>query len=76
MGVKPGEGGQSLIPETINKIAELKRSRDDYNHHYVINFDGGVNEETRPLLDGLDMIVSGSYVCMSDNYQEKIDKLK
>ena len=29
--------------------------------------------ETRKLMDGLDVIVSGSYVCMSDNYQEKID---
>ena len=47
-----------------------------YNYHYQISFDGGVNENTRKLLDDLDIIVSGSYICMSDNYQEKINTLR
>lgn len=76
MGVVPGYGGQSLIPSTIDKIHELIKLRDEYNYHYQISFDGGVNGETRKLLDGLDIIVSGSYVCMSDDYQNTIDTLK
>ena len=76
MGVYPGEGGQKLIPETTNKINELIMLRDKYNLSFEIEFDGGVNGETRSLLDGLDTIVSGSYVCTSDNYQEKINELR
>lgn len=76
MGVVPGAGGQSLIPSTVDKIRALNYIRDMYNYHYQIAFDGGVNGETRKLLDGLDIIISGSYVCMSDDYQATIDTLK
>lgn len=76
MGIIPGAGGQKMIPETVDKIRVLKYLRDNYNYHYQISFDGGVNETTRPLLDDLDIIVSGSYVCMSDDYQSKIDSLR
>lgn len=76
MGVNPGVGGQKLIMDTTNKIKELDKIRSEYQYHYEISFDGGVNDETRKYLDGLDIIISGSFVCMSDNYQEKIDKLK
>ena len=76
MGVVPGAGGQSLIPETIDKVRALHYIRDMYNYHYQIAFDGGVNGETRKLLDDLDIIISGSYVCMSDDYQATIDTLK
>lgn len=76
MGVNPGYGGQELIPECVDKIKELIDMRDNYNYHYLISLDGGVNGETRKLLDGLDIIVSGSFVCMSDDYQTKINELK
>ena len=76
MGVVPGAGGQSLIPSTVDKIRALNYIRDMYNYHYQIAFDGGVNGETRKLLDDLDIIISGSYVCMSDDYQATIDTLK
>lgn len=76
MGVTPGAGGQKLIPETVNKINELRVLREYNNYSYSISLDGGVNEETIKYLSGLDIVVSGSYVCMSDNYQEKIDTLR
>lgn len=76
MGVVPGAGGQLLIPETVDKIRALKYIREMYNYHYQLSFDGGVNGETRKLLDDLDIIVSGSYVCMSDDYQSTINTLK
>ena len=43
---------------------------------FEIEFDGGVNNETRKYLDGLDTIVSGSYVCLSDNISEAIEGLR
>ena len=76
MGVHPGAGGQKLITSTIDKIKGLSKLRSMINYKYLLSFDGGVNDSTRPLLDGLDIIVSGSYVCMSDNYQEKITSLR
>ena len=76
MGVNPGYGGQELIPECVDKIKELIDMRDSYNYHYLISLDGGVNGENIKLLDGIDIIVSGSFVCMSDDYQTKINELK
>lgn len=78
MSVTPGEGGQEFIPESIDKILKLQELKEKNNYNFVINIDGGVNEETIKLISNtkIDMIVSGSYICMSDNYQEKIDKLK
>lgn len=76
MGVEPGRGGQKLIPSTIDKIDELRKLRKKNNYSYKISLDGGVNEETRKLMAGLDVIVSGSYVCCSDNFQERIDSLR
>ena len=76
MGVTPGLGGQKLIKETVDKAFVLKGLRSKFNYHYEIGLDGGVNLETRPLLNDCDYLISGSYVCMSDNYQEKIDSLR
>lgn len=76
MGVTPGAGGQSLIPETIAKISKLKELRTLNNYHYELSLDGGVNSKTRPLLDELDTIIAGSYVAMSDNFQEAINTLR
>ncbi len=76
MGVVPGEGGQEIIPSTISKIDELIELRNKYNLSFEIEFDGGVNKNTRNYLGKLDIIVSGSYVCLSDNMQESIDSLR
>ena len=76
MGVTPGAGGQKLIINTLEKIKELVILRDRFDLDFEIEFDGGVNGETRQYLDGLDTIVSGSYVCSADNYQERINEIR
>lgn len=76
MGVNPGLGGQNLIMETVEKISILNKLRKDNNYHYQIAFDGGVNEKTIKFLNGLDVIISGSYICMKDDYQEIIDLIR
>lgn len=76
MGVNPGYGGQSLILSTVNKIDELKKLRNDNGYHYQISLDGGVNLETRKMLDDLDIVVAGSYICESIDYQKQIDTLR
>ncbi len=76
MGVHPGQGGQKLIPETVLKIIKLQQIKKDRNLDFDICIDGGVNEETRKLVAPADVIVLGSAICMSDDYQKTLNKLR
>lgn len=78
MGVYPGKGGQKFIPTILSKIKQLRLLKQENNYKYLISVDGGVNAESAQLIKeaGADMIVSGSYITMSDDYQSKINKLK
>ena len=73
MSVYPGQGGQSFIEQSVNKINELKAIGKKY--HYLINVDGGINNETIKKVNS-DMAVSGSYVVSSSDYNERIALLK
>jgi len=48
MSVQPGFGGQKFNPVAVDKIAELKRRRDSEGHDFLINVDGGINDQTGP----------------------------
>lgn len=76
MGIIPGYGGQKMIPETVLKIHELKSIREEEGYHYLISFDGGINKDTRHLLDELDIMAVGSFITMSDDFQEAINTLR
>lgn len=76
MTVEPGLGGQSFIPEMIIKTTHLKHLREKHNYNYLIAVDGGINEETKDYVSDADVLSSGSFVCMSDDFQKQIDKLK
>ena len=67
MSVNPGFGGQTFIPDSLNKIATLNQWRQEQNLSYVIEVDGGVNEETARLCEeaGADVVVAGSAVFLS-----------
>lgn len=75
MSVEPGQGGQSFKEEVIEKIKRLKESAPD---DLMISVDGGVNNKTISLCKyaGCDMVVSGSYITNSDDYNEKINELR
>ena len=62
MTVNPGFGGQKLIPDTLDKVRTLGRIRKEKNHPFLISVDGGINEETAPLVReaGADVVVTGS----------------
>lgn len=77
MSVHPGKGGQSFLPESIQKVKEIYKIRQEKKLSFQIAMDGGINEETAFLVkDYVDILISGSYICMSDNFDEKILKLK
>ncbi len=72
MSVYPGKGGQEFIPEVIEKLDYLK------DKNIIVAIDGGINNETIKLIEDkkIDIIVSGSYVCSSDDFDNQIANLK
>ena len=78
MSVNPGFGGQTFIPDSLNKIATLNQWRQEQNLSYVIEVDGGVNEETARLCEeaGADVVVAGSAVFNAVYRQLAIKKIK
>ena len=72
MSVTPGFGGQKFIESSLNKVRELVSLREANKYNYVIEIDGGINENniTSVALAGCDVIVAGSAVFNSDNPDE------
>lgn len=75
MSVEPGYGGQEFIENSISKINRLKQIRENNNLDYLIEVDGGINSNTISKVENADIIVVGSYITSSDNYQANINKL-
>lgn len=72
MSVEPGFGGQKFMDNSIAKVKELKELREENGYNYLINIDGGINDETgKKIKDYVDMAVSGSYVVNNKNYSSK-----
>lgn len=78
MSVEPGYGGQEFIEAVIQKIQELNRYREEQSLDYIIEVDGGINQETVAKVKdaGADIITVGSYLVKSENYKETVKKLK
>ena len=78
MTVEPGEGGQKLIPETIEKVKKLKKYLQGNNLEVEIEADGGINEDNAKVLKdaGCDIIVAGTSIVSSNDYKETVRKLK
>ena len=78
MSVEPGYGGQTFIPDSLTKISKLKKIIKDNNYNIKIEVDGGINNTNIKLLKEVetDIVVSGSYIVKSENYQNQIDTLK
>lgn len=78
MTVNPGKGGQEFISDVIPKIDELINIRKENNYNFIISIDGGINSESINYLQDkeIDMLVSGSYICQSDNFDKQINSLK
>lgn len=76
MSVEPGFGGQKFMPNSLDKIAYLDQKRKENNYNYLIEVDGGVNDENaRALTDaGADVLVAGSFI-FKGNIKENIFKL-
>lgn len=64
MSVHPGFGGQSYIPASAGKVAEVKARCEALGVQPLIEVDGGIDPVTAPLVTaaGATMLVAGSAV--------------
>jgi len=78
MSVNPGFGGQSFIPNTLEKIQELKRIINEKRFEIDIQVDGGVNSSTVEKIAraGCDIFVAGSAIYGISDYKAAIKALR
>jgi len=76
MSVYPGKAGQEFIPESVNKIKELKDYLVKNKLKKIISVDGGVNFLNAKDLKDVDILISGSTIIKSEDYQDTITKLR
>ena len=64
MSVNPGWGGQSFIPEVLDKVAAVRKEIDARGLACEIEIDGGINVDTAAdaAAAGVDILVAGSAV--------------
>ncbi len=76
MTVEPGYGGQKFIDSMIEKVKKAKEMIKGKD--ILLAVDGGVNDENAVKLKkaGVDLLVAGSYIFKSDDYENAIKKLK
>lgn len=78
MTVNPGFGGQSFISDTVVKLDQLSKIKDELNLEFEIEVDGGINNETVETVinHGATMLVAGSYFFKHDDYKVVTKTLK
>ncbi len=78
MSVNPGFGGQKFIPQTINKIKELRKMINEKGLNVKIEVDGGVTLENAPeiIAAGANVLVAGNTVFNASDPVSMIAALK
>ena len=78
MGEHAGFGGQKFIEKTYSRLEKLKNLISSRNSSAIIEIDGGVNETNFEMLKslGADVLVAGSFIFKSTDYNKAIDLLK
>ena len=78
MSVTPGFGGQKFINNSLDKVRELVSLREVNKFSYLIEIDGGINENN--IVDiakaGCDVIVAGSAVFKNADPSQWLAKVK
>lgn len=78
MTVEPGFGGQSFMPETMDKIKALRRETERRGIDIDIQVDGGINEKTveTAAAAGANVFVAGSAVFGAADAASAISRLR
>ena len=74
MSVEPGFGGQSFMPDSLDKVRTLRREIDEKGYNCLIEIDGGISaSNAREVFDaGVNVIVAGSSVFNAENQEQAI----
>jgi len=64
MSVNPGFGGQSFIPETLPRVADMRKLLNNRELHAELEVDGGINADNAPdiVAAGADILVAGNSI--------------
>lgn len=78
MTVEPGFGGQSFMPDMLEKVRALRKEIERLNLDIDIQVDGGINAETAKLAieAGANVLVAGSAVYKYSDKRAAIDALR
>ena len=78
MSVNPGFGGQSFIPQALNKLKHARALIDESGKDIRLQIDGGVKiENIREIAEaGADTFVAGSAIFGSENYSATISAMR
>lgn len=78
MSVNPGFAAQNFITSTLEKAIKVRGMIDAQNPSCILEMDGGICDKNIDLVkdSGVDLVVSGSYIFGSKNYQKAIDSLR
>jgi len=78
MSVNPGFGGQSFIPEALNKIAEARHLIDSSGRAIRLQVDGGIKPDNigAAAAAGADTFVAGSAIFGQPNYADVITRMR
>lgn len=78
MSVEPGFGGQSFMPDQLDKVRTLREAIDNNNLTTLIEIDGGISEHTiaQAAEAGCDAYVAGSAIYGKDDRAAAVDNLR
>ncbi len=78
MSVNPGFGGQKFIPQSLKKVAEVKKLIRESGSQALIEIDGGLSldNSSDAIAAGVDVIVAGSSIMKTENVTETISAFK
>jgi ribulose-phosphate 3-epimerase len=78
MSVNPGFGGQSFIPEALNKLKQARRKIDATGKDIWLEIDGGVKVDNiyEIATAGADTFVAGSAIYGKPDYKAVIDAMR
>ncbi|GAB3591290.1 Ribulose-phosphate 3-epimerase [Corynebacterium faecale] len=78
MSVEPGFGGQSFMPDQLDKVRTLRRVIDERNLDIIIEIDGGISATTitQAADAGVDAFVAGSAVFGAGDPNAAVQELR
>lgn len=77
MSVEPGFGGQQFIPESLDRIRELRTMAEELNPNLLIEVDGGISSKNadRLFAAGANVLVAGSSVFKAEEPEREIQMM-